>query len=120
MKLLMNLRGVPPDEADEVRALLDRHAVDYYETPPNRWGISGGAIWLREDDDYERARGLLDDYQARRQAAAREAEAERRHAGTHDTFARVVARHPLRVVIYILIVTGLLYLSILPFFGLGG
>ncbi len=47
-KLLMNLRHVPEDEADEVRALLDEHAIAYYETKPSRWGISSGGIWIAD------------------------------------------------------------------------
>ena len=57
-QLLLNLRHVPEDEADEVRALLERNAIAWYETEPNRWGISAGAIWVREDDQFERARAL--------------------------------------------------------------
>lgn len=117
-RLLMNLRGVPEDEAAEVRELLDAHAVDYYETPPNRWGISMGGIWLRDEDDHERVRRLLDDYQERRREAARAAEAERRRNGTQDTFVQVVRRNPVRVIVYIVIVGVLLYFSIRPFFWL--
>ncbi len=117
-RLLMNLRGVPEDEAAEVRELLDEHAVDYYETPPNRWGISMGGIWLRDEADHERVRRLLDEYQARRLEAARAAEAERRRNGTQDTFAQVIRRNPVRVVVYLMIVGVLLYFSIRPFFWL--
>lgn len=119
-RLLMNLRHVPADEADDVRALLERHGIDYYETPPNRWGISMGAIWLQHGDDYLRARELLDAYQAERRERARAERAERRAAGTHDTFAAIVRREPLRVVLYVGIVAVLLYFSIRPFFSFGG
>ena len=44
--LLLNLRHVPEDEADDVRALLDANGIAWYETQPSRWGISGGGIWL--------------------------------------------------------------------------
>jgi hypothetical protein len=117
-RLLMNLRGVPEDEAADVRELLDEHALAYYETPPNRWGISMGGIWIKEEEDYEQARRLLDDYQAQRLEAARAAEAERRRTGTQDTFAQVVRRNPARVILYIAIVSVLLYFSIRPFFDL--
>ena len=69
-KLLFNLRNVPDDEAEEVRALLSGHGLDWYETRAGLWGLGAPALWLRDADDYPRARGLLDDYQqARRQAA---------------------------------------------------
>jgi hypothetical protein len=44
-KLLLNLRGVPDDEADDVRRFLGSRGISYYETPPSRWGTAGG-IWI--------------------------------------------------------------------------
>ena len=32
------------DEADEVRSLLEGHTIDYYETKPSLWGVSGGGL----------------------------------------------------------------------------
>ena len=116
--LLINLRHVSDDEADEVLDLLEEHGIDFYETPATRWGISAGGIWLRDETDHERVRRLLDEYQARRLEAAREAEAERRRKGTQDTFAQMVRRNPARVVLYLLIIGVLLYFSIRPFFWL--
>lgn len=116
-RLLMNLRGVPDDEADDVRALLAEHGVDYYETPPGRWWISMGAIWLADEADYERVRALLDDYQARRRERARAEHARQRAEGTADTIVDVVRRQPLRVLVYAAICAGLLYLTVRPFFG---
>lgn len=65
-KLLFRLNGVPEDEADDVRALLEQHQFDVYETNSGRWGITTAAIWLRNDDDFEYARSLIDDYQSHR------------------------------------------------------
>jgi hypothetical protein len=36
--LLLNLRRVPDDEADEVRALLEQHQILFYETAPTCGG----------------------------------------------------------------------------------
>ncbi len=119
-KLLMNLRGVPEDEAEEVRDLLRQHAVDYYETPPNRWGLSMGAIWLREADDYPRVRSLLDNYQQRRRQQARAEYEEQRRTGNQETFVSLFRRDPLRYLLYIGIVALILYFSITPFLGLIG
>ena len=74
-RLLFNLRNVPDDEADEVRALLDAHGLDWYETRPGPWGVSAGGLWLRDAGDWPRARGLLDGYQQARRSHAREVEA---------------------------------------------
>lgn len=63
---LMNLRHVPDDEADEIRALFEANEVDYYETPPSRWGISMGGFWVHDGEEAERAKALLEDYQLQR------------------------------------------------------
>lgn len=116
----MNLRHVPEDEAEEVRELLDAHGIAYYETPPNRWGISMGGIWLHDEADSTRARELLDAYQYERLERARAEQAERRAGDTQETLAGMIRRDPLRVLLYVAIVAVLLYFSIRPFFGLGG
>ena len=117
-KLLMNLRGVPEDEANEVRELLREHAVDFYETPPNRWGLSMGAIWLREEADYERVRRLLDTYQRQRAERARTEFAEQQRTGTQETFISMFLRDPVRNVLYVCLVVVILYFSIKPFMTL--
>ena len=63
---LMNLRHVPDDEADEIRALFEENNVSYYETPPSRWGISMGGFWVHDEQEAERAKALLEDYQLKR------------------------------------------------------
>lgn len=118
--LLLNLRHVPDDEADEVRALLSDHHIGYYETPPNRWGISMGGIWVRDPDQAEQARRLLDEYQARRANRAREDYDQRRRAGTAETLVDRFRRDPVRMVLFTAIAAGLLYFLIYPFFGIAG
>lgn len=119
-KLLLNLRNVPDDEADDVRAMLREHALDFYETPPNRWGLSMGAIWLRENDDYPRAKELLDQYQQERARTAREDFEQRQREGTQETFTSLFLRDPVKHTIYLCIVLVILYFSITPFLGLIG
>jgi len=101
-KRLLNLRNVPDDEADDVRELLAGHAVEFYETPPSRWGISMGAIWLVRDDDYPRARTLFDEYQVRRANQARADYEARKRRGEVETFIAVCRRRPVQVGIYLL------------------
>lgn len=107
-KLLLNLRMVLEDEADEVRALLDAHRIEYYETLPSRWGISYGGIWVTHDQDVAQAKALMADYQAQRQARAREERATAVREGTADTFAGTLRREPARVVLTILAILALL------------
>lgn|SRR5690625_3616506 len=104
---LINLRNVPDDEADEVRQVLAAHQIDFYETPANRWGISAGAIWLRDDSQLAKARQLMDEYQRERQQRVR----------AEDPPPR---KHPLLILIYLAIIAMILYFSIMPFMNLGG
>lgn len=114
-KLLLNLRYVPDDEADEVRALLEAHEIDYYETKPSIWGVSGGGIWVRHDRDTAAAGRLMADYQERRRAQARgEYEAAKRSGGA--TFAAAVRAHPLRTAVVLIGIALVLALSAAPFF----
>jgi hypothetical protein len=114
-KLLLNLRHVPDDEADEVRALLATHAIEYYETKPNRWGISAGGIWLRHERDVERARQLLADYQQDRATKARAAWEAARQSGEAETIRSVIRDKPLQVAAMLAVILLVLALSAVPF-----
>lgn len=113
-KLLMNLRAVPDDEADEVRRFLDVAGIGYYETPPSFWGISAGGIWIREDGDLAEAKRLMAEYQQARQARARAEHAAAQRDGTAETFAHVLRTRPLRVVLTLIAVALVLGLMALP------
>ncbi|MDX1634166.1 MAG: DUF6164 family protein [Marinobacter sp.] len=115
---LMNLRHVPDDEADEIRALFEEHDVPYYETPVSRWGISMGGFWVHDADEAERARNLLAAYQAERQARQRAAyeEAVRRgEAGGHWQRWR---RRPVTMLATCLAIVLILGLALAPFLTL--
>ncbi len=118
-KLLFPLRHVPDDEAEEVRALLSSHRIDFYETPPSAFGISAGAIWLRDNTQWETARRLIDDYQAQRFEVQRQHHEELRRQGHRRTIAHVFLENPLRFILYLAVIAAVLYLSIKPFFALG-
>lgn len=113
-KLLLNLRHVPDDEADDVRAMLDQAAIGYYETPPSMFGISAGGIFVKQDADIGEAKRLMAEYQAKRRDRARaEYEAAVRD-GTAGTFWTVLRAEPLRVVVNVLAIILLLALVALP------
>jgi hypothetical protein len=113
-KLLMNLRNVPDDESGEVRALLDSHRIDYYETMPSKWGLSGACIWLRDERQYDEAKGLLAEYQEERANRARAEHAERRRRGEADTWFTVFMSNPVRFAIYVVAIVAMFYLALLP------
>ncbi len=113
-KLLLNLRHVPDDEADDVRAMLDEHHIAHYETPPSFWGIFAGGIYVKEDAAIDRAKGLMAKYQSQRQAKARaEYEAAMRN-GTAETFQSQLRNEPARVVLTIVAIILLIGLMAVP------
>ena len=65
-KLVFRLNDVPDQEADDVRALLLEHDIDFYETSAGKWGFSVAGIWLKHNEDTEQARNLIDNYQRQR------------------------------------------------------
>jgi uncharacterized protein DUF6164 len=113
-KLLLNLRDVPDDEADDVRRFLDAGGIGYYETRPSRWGISAGGIWIRDDGDVAEAKRLMAKYQLERQARAREERAEAQRNGTAEAFTDVLRTQPLRVALTVITIVLLLGLLVVP------
>jgi hypothetical protein len=107
-KLLLNLRMVLEDEVEDVRAMLDTHGIEFYETQPSRWGISYGGIWVSHDQDLARAKALMADYQAQRRERARAERATAVQDGSAETFASVLRREPARVVLTLLAILALL------------
>lgn len=107
-KLLLNLRMVLPDEADDVRAMLGANAIDFYETRPSRWGISHGGIWVTDEDDVARAKKLMVEYQAERRTRVRAENEAARRDGSAETFATVLKHEPVRVVFTVLAIAALL------------
>ncbi len=110
---LFKLRGVPDDEADEIRTILGDHAIDYYETPAGNWGISMPSIWLNDEMQLEQARALIEAYQLERQRIIREECVPR-------TLFEMVSEQPFRYLIYVALILLVLYISVTPFLKLGG
>lgn len=119
-RLVMNLRNVPDDEADEVRALLDEHGIEYYETQPGPFGISMGAIWLRDESRAEEADRLFREYQAERRERMRSKYLERLNRGEAEGIIDRFRQHPLRNTAFVLFAAALLYIMTRPFFLFAG
>lgn len=113
-KLLLNLRDVPDDEADDVRRFLDTAGIGHYETPPSFWGISAGGIWIRDDADVAEAKRLMLEYQRERRERVRAERDEAERAGTAVTFADVLRTKPLSVALAVLGIALVLLLTALP------
>src|SRR5690554_1999461 len=91
---LLNLRQVPDDEREDIHALMEANGIVCYTTPPGPFGISAGAIWLKDGDDHARARQLMDAYQDERAKRVRVAWQEARARGEADTLFAALCRQP--------------------------
>jgi len=112
-KLLLNLRHVPDDEADEVRAWLAADDYDWYETQPGRWGISSGGLWIKPDEQYPRARAAMDEYQRNRAAQAQAQRAQDQADGNLPSLLDAVRERPGAMAINALAIVLLVALTIL-------
>lgn len=116
---LFPLRGVPDDEAEDIRALLTDNHIEFYETSAGNWGISSPAIWLQDDSQQQTARALIDAYQAERVVQQREIYQQLKREGTHRSFWVLFREEPIKVIAYIAIVAVIIYFSTKPFLTLG-
>lgn len=116
---LLKLRGVPPDELEELYALLDANDIDYYETSAGNWGISMPALWLRDESQHEQACGLLKSFHEQRYRQARSEYEELRRSGRARTLVDIIRENPARYFLYTALVIGLIYLSIAPYMAMG-
>lgn len=118
-KLLFSLRGVPADEAFEVRELLTAHDILFYETSAGNWGISTPALWLKHNDDFPKARQLLDDYQQQRQITQRQLYLELKQAGQAKTLWMSFKENPFLFIVYFAVMSLIIYLSLKVLMELG-
>ena len=69
------LYSFPPDaehQAEEIRAMLEQNNIEFYETPPSRWGFSNASIWIKNNDDFPVAKSLFEQEIIEYAAKARE------------------------------------------------
>lgn len=116
---LISLKGVLDDEAEELRALLHVNKIEYYETSGGNWGISTPAIWLHDKRQLERARTLIEKYQAERFSRVRGEYEALKRAGKSKTIIDAIKENPGQFIIYIIFVVFIIYLSFKPFIDIG-
>lgn len=104
---LLNLRDVPHEEADALRAALNDAGLAYYETPASAFGISAGGIWIRDEADWAEARALYDRFQADYARAARD-------SAVVEPLWTSLRRHPGRFLGRLALVIGILLLMLWP------
>ena len=111
--LLFRLTNVSEDEAENIRNLLTNKNIDYYETPPGNWGISMPAIWLNDDDQFDKAKRLIDEYQTELLIK------NKGGSGQSKNIVNELLSNPIQFVLYIAFAVLILYCSIKPFLNFG-
>ncbi len=119
-RLVFRLRNVPDDESDAVRALMDEHEFDWYETTAGNWGIAMPGIWVRNANDAPLARSLIETYQQHRSDTMRRDYESQRRAGRAPTLMHKIRQQPLRVMGIVAFCLFILFVSINPFLQLIG
>lgn len=117
-KLLFKMRYVPDDEAQEVRELLDSNEIEFFETFAGNWGISVPALWLQNDDQYDFAQQVLNDYQAERTARVKEEYELSRQRGETRTMWHSFLDNPIRFIVYVGLAGLVLFLSLRLFLSI--
>ena len=112
--LIFKLRYVPEDEAHEIRELLSDNDIDFYETSAGAFGISMPGLWLKNEEQLQKARQLIDAYQQLRQKRAREDYEQ----GAARTFMDLFNEAPARYISFILIIILICYFMIFLFFNI--
>lgn len=113
--LVFRLRNVPREEAEAIRALLDEHHIEWYETSAGNWGIAMPGIWVGDEQDLPRARELIDAYQKEHQQRMRQAHQRDVDSGQSETLIQRIREHPLKVAGIVLFCLFILYVMINPF-----
>jgi hypothetical protein len=117
--MLFRLRGVPDDEAEDIREILQAENIDFYETPPSRWGVSMEAIWLQDEAELARAKALIDVYQQQRSLRVREEFKRLQQEGKTVTLFSRIKERPLLFLLSVAMIIFIVYVSIMPFLEMG-
>ena len=111
-KLLFRMRDVPDDEAEEVRELLTQNEIPFFETFAGNWGISMPGLWLVNEQQFDEARALLDEYQEARSTRVKSQYLRQREQGEIRTFWESFRAEPVRFSVYLGLAALVLFLSL--------
>ena len=111
-KLLFRMRDVPDDEAEEVRELLTQNEIPFFETFAGNWGISMPGLWLVDEQQFDEARALLDEYQEVRSTRVKSQYLKQREQDEIRTFWESFRAEPVRFSVYLSLAALVLFLSL--------
>lgn len=118
-KLLFSLRGVPEDEAEDIRELLEENSINFYETNAGNWGISMPGIWINNEDDWFEANRILSVYQQNRSVQQRELYQQLKKQGKHKRILDALMHNPVQFIFYSVFIVFILYISVKLVFEMG-
>lgn len=113
--MLFKLRRVEEDEAEEIRALLDAHDFEYYETDNGRWGLGYAAIWLHDNKRFEEGTALIAQYQQQRFEKARAAYLELCEQGRQPTLWTMIQDKPIQMLLALFAMAVVVLFALSPF-----
>ncbi len=113
--MLFKMRRVEKDEAEEIRALLDAHGFDYYETDNGRWGLGYAAIWLHDGSRFEEGKALIATYQQQRFEKARAAYLELCAQGKQPTLWTMIQNKPIQMLLALFAILVVVLFALSPF-----
>ncbi len=116
-KQIFRLRGVPDDEAEDIRQLLSEHHIEFYETPAGNWGISMPALWLVDESQESVAKALITEYQEERFRKARAHYEQLKREGKQPTLWGSFLNNPLQFLLYLAGILALIYFTVMPYTG---
>jgi hypothetical protein len=114
-RLLFKLAQVLDDEAADIRALLNEHQIQFYETDAGFFRVGLDAIWLADGAQEERARELLKVYQAERTLRQQQNYAQLVEAGQVPSVWQVFCAQPIRFIASALAIIFVAGLTLIPF-----
>ncbi len=111
-----------PEEVADVLRLLAEYDIPHYRTPSGVFGLTPGALWVRDDADYAKARRLIEGYDRARAERVR-AEYTQRNArlghgplrATLRNAWRLLSERPSQAILYLTVILLLIALHVLFF-----
>lgn len=114
--LVFRLQYVTVEEAGEVRDLLAANGIAFYETDSGFFGTQVAGIWVKNKDDKERAKQLLNEYSQARALRIQQEYQDRKAADDIETLWQRYKTHPFKLTFAFGVIAIILYLSIVPLY----
>ena len=111
-KIIFRMRYVPQDEAQEVRDLLKENDIDFFETFAGNWSISVPALWVKHDEQFSRARRIIEDYQIERTKKVKQEFSEHKNTDKNITVRNIFSESPSKFIGSVFAIFIVLYISL--------